>query len=206
MKIDHVVLAVADLDAAGDRLLTEHGLVSLAGGRHLAWGTANRIVPLGDDYVELLAVVDPDVAERNPVGRFLQELTADGDRWFAVCVADDDLDATAARLGLEVVTGERERPDGTVVRWRSAGFEDDPERASRRPFFIEWDVPPELHPGRTPIEHRVPVTGIAWIEMGDDGHLANWLGETGLPIRIAGGSLGLRAVSLSTADGGRIEL
>ncbi len=206
MKIDHVVLAVADLDAAGDRLLTEHGLVSLAGGRHLAWGTANRIVPLGDDYVELLAVVDPEVARRNPVGRFLEELTADGDRWFAVCVALDDLDATAARLGLEVVTGERERPDGTVVRWRSAGFEDDPERASRRPFFIEWDVSPELHPGRTPAEHRVAATGIAWIEMGDDGHLANWLGETGLPIRTAGGSLGLRAVSLSTADGGRIEL
>ena len=111
------------------------------------------------------------------MGRFVAELTAEGDRWFAVCIADDDLDATAARLGLEVVTGERERPDGTVVRWRSAGFEDDPERVSRLPFFIEWDVPPELHPGRTQIEHRVAATGIAWIEMGDDGHLTDWLGE-----------------------------
>ena len=60
--------------------------------------------------------------------------------------------------------------------------------------------------GRTPIEHRVAATGIAWIEMGDDGHLADWLGGNDLPIRIAGGSLGLRAVTLSTADGGRIDL
>ena len=205
-SIDHVVLAVRDLDAAAERLLTEHGLASVAGGRHLAWGTANRIVPLGDDYIELLAVVDRDVGSRSPVGRFLQELTVDGDRWFAVCIADGDLDATAARLGLAVVTGERERPDGTIVRWRSAGFEDDPERVSRLPFFIEWDVPPELHPGRTSIEHRVAATGIAWIEMGDDGHLTDWLGGDDLPIRVAGGSLGLRAVSLSTADGGRIDL
>ena len=92
------------------------------------------------------------------------------------------------------------------MRWRSTGFEDDPERVSRLPFFIEWDVPPELHPGRTPIEHRVAATGIAWIEMGDDGHLADWLGEADLPIRITGGSLGLRAVSLSTAHGGRVDL
>ncbi len=205
-SIDHVVLAVRDLEAAAEWLLRDHGLASVAGGRHLAWGTANRIVPLGDGYIELLAVVDPDVAARSPVGRFIEELTADGDRWFAVCLADDDLDATAARLGLVVVTGERERPDGKVVRWRSAGFEDDPERVSRLPFFIEWDVPPEMHPGRTPIEHRVAATGIAWIEMGDDGRLTEWLGEADLPIRIAGGTLGLRAVSLSTADGGRIDL
>ncbi len=205
-SIDHVVLAVKDLDSAAERLLEDHGLASVAGGRHLAWGTGNRIVPLGDDYIELLAVVDPETASRSPVGRLIEELTTDGDRWFAVCVADGDLDATAARLGLEVVTGERERPDGTVVRWRSAGFEDDPERVARLPFFIEWDVPAELHPGRTRIEHRVAATGIAWIEMGDDGHLTDWLGGDDLPIRAAGGSLGLRAVGLSTADGGRIDL
>jgi Glyoxalase-like domain len=204
-SIDHVVLAVRDLEAAAEWLLADHGLASVAGGRHLAWGTANRIVPLGDDYIELLAVVDPDVAGESAVGRAVERISRDGDRWFAVCIADD-LDATAARLGLEVVTGARERPDGTTVRWRSVGFEDDPERVSRLPFFIEWDMPPELHPGRTPIEHRVAPTGIAWIEMGDDGHLADWLGGADLPIRITGGSLGLRAVSLSTADGGRIDL
>ncbi|MGH2595239.1 MAG: VOC family protein [Actinomycetota bacterium] len=205
-SIDHVVLAVGDLDDAAERLLEEHGLASVAGGRHFAWGTGNRIVPFGDDYIELLAVVDPDAAAESAVGRAVERISRDGDRWFAVCVADDDLDATAARLSLDVVTGERERPDGSLVRWRSAGFEDDPERASRLPFFIEWDGPTELHPGRTSIEHRVSATGIAWIEMGDDGHLANWLGQSDLPIRITGGSLGLRAVSLSTGDGRRIEL
>jgi hypothetical protein len=206
LTIDHVVMAVGDLDVAGDRLLADHGLVSVPGGRHPAWGTANRIVPLGATYIELLAAVDPDVAPTSEVGRTVASLAAGGDRWFALCLADDDLDATARRLGLTVVTGARERLDGAVVRWRSCGFEDDPERASRLPFFIEWDVPPELHPGRMDVAHHVSVTDIAWIEMGDDGYLASWLEEVDLPIRIAGGSLGLRAVSLSTADGGRIDL
>ncbi len=208
LSIDHVVLAVRDLAVAARRLLDEHGLASVAGGRHLAWGTANRIVPLGDDYVELLAIDDPDVAASNPVGRSLTQLVAGGDRWFAVCIADDELDATAPRLGLPVVTGERERPDGTMIRWRSAGFEDDPERVARLPFFIEWSLPREAHPGRTPIEHQVRATGIAWIEMGDDGRLRPWLGEGGLdlPIRIVDGEPGLRAVALATAGGAEILL
>jgi hypothetical protein len=208
LSIDHVVLAVRDLDASAERLRLEHGLSSIAGGRHTAWGTANRIIPLGADYVELLAVVDPDVAARNRVGRFLQELTADGDRWFTVSLADDELDITAHRLGLDVVNGERERPDGAIVRWRSCGFEDDPERVARLSFFIEWDVPPEAHPGRSAAEHLVAATGIAWIEMGDDGRLRAWLGEEGrdLPIRIIDGDPGIRRVALATADGGELVL
>jgi len=62
--IDHVVMAVRDLDDAGDRLLRDHGLASVPGGRHARWGTANRIVPLGEDYIELIGVVDGEQAAR----------------------------------------------------------------------------------------------------------------------------------------------
>lgn len=210
LSIDHVVLAVRDLDASSERLLSEHGLPSVAGGRHLRWGTANRIVPLGDGYVELLAVVDEEVAAASGFGRSMRRLTANGDRWFTVCIADDNLDRTADRLGLEVVTGERERPDGFVLRWRSCGLED-PKRADWLPFFIEWDVPPEAHPGRATSD-PVPATGIAWVEMGADGRLRPWLGDDGrdLPIRIVDGEPGIRAVGLRapdrTHDGGEIVL
>ena len=47
MKIDHAVLAVADLNDAAQRLRARTGLASIPGGRHPAWGTENRIVPLG---------------------------------------------------------------------------------------------------------------------------------------------------------------
>lgn len=202
LSIDHVVLGVADLEASAARIFGEHGLGSIPGGRHAAWGTGNRLIPLGDEYVELLAVVDPDVASAHDFGRFMQALTAEGDRWFTICLADDDLAGTAARLGLDVVTGERERPDGSVVRWRSCGLED-PKRAPWMPFFIDWDVPLALHPGRAQVEHRVRPTGIAWIAMGDDGPLRDWLGGDGegLPIRIVDGEPGVHAVAVSAADG-----
>jgi len=206
-SLDHVVLAVADLDAAAERLLAEHGLASVPGGRHPAWGTGNRIVPLGETYIELLAVVDEDVADTNPVGSFLRRFVQGGDRWFAVSLSDDDLDATAARLGLDVVTGRRERPDGLIVRWRSCGFEDDPERVARLPFFLEWDVPADLHPGRAAVDRHQRASGIGRLEMGDDGQLAPWLGDGGfdhLPIEVVVGAPGLRRVVLTTRDGGEL--
>ncbi len=46
-SIDHVVLAVSDLDEAAERLRRDHGLASVPGGVHPGWGTGNRIVPLG---------------------------------------------------------------------------------------------------------------------------------------------------------------
>lgn len=52
LVIDHVVLGVQDLDVAGERLLSNHGLASVPGGRHSRWGTGNRIVPLGADHLE----------------------------------------------------------------------------------------------------------------------------------------------------------
>jgi catechol 2,3-dioxygenase-like lactoylglutathione lyase family enzyme len=112
-EIDHVVLAVSDLDEAGERLRREHGLASVAGGVHEQWGTGNRIVPLGDDYLELLAVLDPEVGRSSAPGRALLEATSDGhDRWLSVCLRVDDIEATAARVGLSVQPGSRLTPEG----------------------------------------------------------------------------------------------
>ena len=197
-RIDHVVLAVRDLEASATRLWEEHGLRFTPGGRHAAWGTANMLAPLGEDYVELLGVIDEDVGRHTVLGRTLLELSADRDRWFSVCVATDRIEETAARLGLTVEPGGRARPDGTEVRWRGAGIE---ERGDDLwlPFFIDWDVPPGLHPGVAPADHRIPVEGIAWAEVGGDAErLRAWLGDGDLPIRaVAGAEPRLLAVGLS---------
>jgi hypothetical protein len=206
LRIDHVVLCVRDLDVAGDRLLRDHGLASVPGGRHGEWGTGNRIVPLGEGYVELLGVVDPEAANGSAFGRRMLELTSGGDRWFAICVADDGLDATAARLGLAVVEGSRTRPDGTVVGWRTAGLEH-PRREPWLPFFIEWLVPPELHPGATPTHHPSGADGIARVDAaGDPAAFRDWVGGADLPVRFTGGGPpGIQAVALR-APGGEIVL
>jgi hypothetical protein len=208
LRIDHVVLAVRDLDASAERLWEEHGLRFVPGGRHPQWGTANMIAPLGSDYVELLGVVDDEVGLNTVVGRRLLDLSADGDRWFSVCLADDDIDATATRLGLTVQPGARTRPDGTEVRWRGAGIEERGEELWL-PFFIAWDVPAGLHPGAAPAEHRVPVTGIAWVEVGGEkDRLREWLDGADAPIRVVedGGRRRVRAVGLSVRDGAEIVI
>jgi len=208
-SIDHVVLAVSDLDEAGERMHRDHGLASVPGGVHPGWGTGNRIVPLGEDYVELISVVDPDIGRTTALGRALLDLTADGrDRWYAVCLADTELDATAVRLGLRVEPGARTRPDDAELRWRGAGLDDD-SRDAWLPFFISWDTPAELYPGRTQIEHDADVTGIASIELaGDRSRLRDWLGPDGddLPFRLVDGDPGVRAVELSTLAGATLRL
>ena len=205
-RFDHAVMAVRDLEAAASRLADEYGLTFLPGGRHPRWGTANMIAPLGEDYVELLGVVDEHVGAGTVLGRTLLDLSAPGDRWFSICLADDAIDATATRLGVTVQPGGRTRTDGIEVRWRSAGIEDRGDELSL-PFFIAWDVPPELHPGATPAEHRFPVEGIAWAEVGGDGdRLRGWLGGADVPIRVVTGPSRVLAVCLRVADGGELVI
>jgi len=199
-RIDHVVYAVRDLDEAALRWADAYGLGSVPGGHHPRWGTANRIVPLGDDYLELLAVVDPDAD--SALARTLRGLTSDGDRWFSICVADDEIEAAAARLGLAVEPGARTRPDGAEVRWRGAGIED-PARPPWLPFFIAWDGPRELHPARMEVPpHPSGAAGIGSVEVGGDVEtLRAWLGDDDLPIEVVSDEPGVRAVHLMTAGG-----
>jgi hypothetical protein len=205
--IDHVLFGVRDLDVAGDRLRERHGLASVPGGRHRGWGTANRIVPLGRSYVELIGIVDPETARANFPGGRLEEQTASGDRLIGWCVGTDRLDAVADRLGLQVDAGSRERPDHMTMRWRSAGFEAAMTREVL-PFFISWQIAPAEHPGHMEAAHAMDVEDIGWIELaGNEREVLDWLdGGSELPIRFISGSPGVRAVGITTRGGDEIVL
>jgi hypothetical protein len=201
LRLDHVVCAVPDLDEAAVRFREEFGLDSTEGGRHERWGTANRIVPLGDQYLELVAALDEPVAAKIAFGRGVLERATGGGGWFTMAVVADDLDAVATRLGLEIGSGSRARPDGQTVRWRMAGL-DDPRREPWMPFFLTWDVPDELHPGRARAGHGVRATGLAWVEVGGDAErLRTWLGGDELPIRVTDDEPGIHRVAITTPDG-----
>ena len=144
-----MVYAVSDLDEAAVRFRETFGLDSLEGGRHDRGGTANRIVPLGEDYLELAAAVDRDAAAKAGFGRAVMERADAGGGWVTFAVATDDLDGVADRLGLEVASGARTRPDGEVLRWRSAGI-DDARRESWMPFFLAWTCDSPTSTGRRP--------------------------------------------------------
>jgi catechol 2,3-dioxygenase-like lactoylglutathione lyase family enzyme len=201
LRLDHVVYAVPDLDEAAVRFRREFGLDSTEGGRHQRWGTANRIVPLGDQYVELVAAVDEPMAAETAFGWGVLERAASGGGWFTIAAVADDLDAVATRLGLEVGSGSRARPDGETVRWRMAGL-DDPRRETWMPFFLTWDVSDALHPGRARAGHAVRATGLGRVEVGGDAErLRTWLGGDELPIRVTDDEPGIHRVAISTTDG-----
>jgi len=201
LRIDHVVYAVPDLDQAAVRFREDFGLDSTEGGRHERWGTANRIVPLGDQYLELVAAIDGSKAAGTAFGGGVLERAVRGGGWFTIAVVADDLEEVASRLGLETAAGSRTRPDGEVVRWRMAGL-DEPRREPWMPFFLVWDVSDELYPGRARAGHGVRATGIAWVEVGGDAErLHTWLGGDELPIRVTDGEPGIHRVAISTAHG-----
>ena len=199
--IDHMVVAVEDLDLAAERWREGFGLDSIEGGVHPAWGTGNRVVPLGATSVELIAVLDPTTAATTDLGRRVGEVAAAGGGPLAWCLGTDELDRTAGRLRLPVTEGSRRRPDGVELRWRSAGLSAALEDAWR-PFFISWQVPPEAHPSRGLAEHRVRVGGIGWVEVScEPSALVAWLEGEALPVRFVRGRPGLRGFGLTTADG-----
>ncbi|MYI86020.1 MAG: VOC family protein, partial [Dehalococcoidia bacterium] len=162
---DPVLLATADIHPTALRLEHDHGLASLPGGRHEGHGTGNRIVPLGDAYIEIMGIVDEEQAAASPMGAWLREQTAAGDRVAALCLRTDatGFDAVAERLRLRPLPMSRDAPGGVTLSWRLAGLGDamgDPSRT----FFIDWQVPPEHHPARGVAPHRVEPAGFSWVE------------------------------------------
>ncbi len=200
LALDHVIITVRDLDAASDRIYAEHGLASVVGGRHPGHGTGNRIIPLGPDYVELMAVVDGDEAAQSPMGRWVSERVVNGDDPAVLCLRTDEIVAVAKRLDLELLEMSRRKPDGGELRWRLAGL--DNALSDGLPFFIEWDIAPGDHPGHMVAAHANPPVGIEWVEMGGSREqLDAWIGPHDLDLRAVGAGPGVRGVGIRTERG-----
>jgi hypothetical protein len=141
LGIDHLVIATEDPDAAAAELETKLGLAARDGGRHPSLGTFNRLIWLGDAYLELIGVFDRSLAERSWLGRPVIEALDAGRGLATWAIAVEDLDVALRwgppDSGLEgPIDGARERPDGRVVRWRLAHPADPGPTA---PFLIEHD-------------------------------------------------------------------
>ncbi|HLM10500.1 MAG TPA: VOC family protein, partial [Thermoleophilaceae bacterium] len=166
IQLDHVLIAVADLTAAGGELEARYGLVSVEGGRHPGWGTANRIVPLGDTYLELVAVVDEAEAAQSPFGSWVARTSPAPAGLLGWAVRTSDLDDVARRLGLSVASGSRAMRSGGLLRWRLAGIEQAAAEPSL-PFFIEWERGTRL-PGQAPATHRTEDVRITELRLEGD--------------------------------------
>ena len=139
--IDHVVIAVEDLDTAAGELERTVGLTCTGGGRHEGLGTANRLAFLADgSYVELMAIEDADAATNWPIGLATRRALERGGGLATYALTDDELPVTVAALRAAgssigpITAGSRRRPDGEVVRWWTAIAE--PLGPDGLPFLI----------------------------------------------------------------------
>jgi Glyoxalase-like domain len=174
LEFDHVQVAVDSLDMAAEQFASRYGLLALDGGRHPGRGTANMIVPLGQSYVELIAVVDDSEAVSIPTSIRVRRAVESGRTFAAWAVRTDGLEQTrteAAAQGLrlpstETVNGRRRRPDGQELVWRSAELVPDGEFSSM-PFLIEWQLQPEHFPGAAAARHPSGARGVLSVVLSD---------------------------------------
>ena len=195
LELDHVVIAAADLDTAARELEERHGLASLPGGRHPDWGTANRIVPLGATYLELIAVVDEPTAARTVPGRWVTSAKAGQPLGWAVRTERPGRDRRPARphgeRGLAGDAGWR-GPPLAKRRARAGG------RGARPPLLHRMARPRP----RSPAARTQSAFEIRTLELeGDPDRLAAWLGDHALPLRVREGSPRVARVVLAGPDG-----
>jgi len=165
--IDHVVLAVRDLERATADF-TAAGFTVAPGGEHTSGGTRNALVPFQDgSYLELIAWTQPDEPRDTAWWHRLRA----GEGLIDFALRTDDLDAELSRLrasGLNVPdpeAGGRTRPDGQRVEWRNLHFGEG--TAPSLPFYCHSTNERSLRvAGGEAAIHENRVTGIAGVTIG----------------------------------------
>jgi catechol 2,3-dioxygenase-like lactoylglutathione lyase family enzyme len=122
LRLDHVVIAVADLERAVG-LCTEAGFTVAPGGRHPGRNTRNALIVFADGaYIELITYSAP-----SPDERWWRELAAHGEGLVDFALLPQDLPASIAQAqarGLADIRGplpgSRDRPDGVHLAWQTA--------------------------------------------------------------------------------------
>lgn len=210
--VDHVLLPVADLEEGARRIRERYGLEVLGGGRHPNVGTANMIVPLGLQYLELIAVADPEEAARSGLGEAVTRAVERGRTFVAWALRTEDIAALRAKLeGARwtlppIWEGSRRRPDGQTLGWRTQDLVPRGEQTAL-PFAIEWNVPEDLHPGRAAASHPAGPASLRRVVVGarDEAAARERLdllaGPTDLYEVVRASEDGVLQVVLATRDG-----
>ena len=148
--LDHLVFAVADLDA-GMALIEERlGIRPAPGGKHVARGTHNALLSLGrSTYLEIIAP-DPAQPGARPLPFGLEGLREPRlVTWAAKAPDIEQRVETARAAGYDpgaIVQMSRELPDGGRLNW-SLTLPRPDAGDGLVPFLIRWEPGP--HPSET---------------------------------------------------------
>lgn len=163
--LDHIIIGVHDLEQAEQIFSQKLGLAVSGGGIHPSGGTANRIIVIGDTYIELIAVNKPEEAQPSMLERL-----AKGDGYLNFVLSSNDIEADSAAMeqrGISIfgpTPGQLKSADGRTRGWKRTDVER-PELAQRYPFIIQHDSTGEerrfrLAGWQTPPRHPLGATQV----------------------------------------------
>lgn len=143
--IDHLILAVHDLEAASQTFAAQLGFHVGGGGTHPRFGTANRLIVLDNAYIELIAA-QPDAVPHGFIGAIL-ERGVEG--WVSFALATPDPGAAAAAMRTQGVTVDGPEPGqlatttGHDRAWQTVRMRDGGARGL--PFLIRHEQHGQEH-------------------------------------------------------------
>ncbi len=138
-SLDHIIIGVHDLEQATMIFAEKLGLLASGGGIHPTGGTANRIIVIGDTYLELITVNKPAEAQQSILDRL-----ANGDGYLNFVLTCDDIEADSEAMrqrGVAIIgpnPGELKASDGRSRAWSRTDIEQ-PDLTQHYPFLIQHD-------------------------------------------------------------------
>ena len=163
--IDHIIIGVNNLEQAATLFSQKLGLAASGGGIHPTGGTANRIIVIGDTYLELIAIHTPKEAQQSMLDRLAIH---EGYLNFVLASNDIEADSTAMiNRGIPILgptPGSLRAADGRTRGWSRTNIER-PDLAQLYPFIIQHDSAGEerrlrLAGWTTPPEHALGATQV----------------------------------------------
>jgi hypothetical protein len=163
--IDHIIIGVHNLEKAAIQFSQKLGLAVSGGGIHPTGGTANRIIVIGDTYLELIAIHNSAEAQQSMLDRL-----AIHEGYLNFVLASNDIEADSNAMinrGMQILgptPGSLRAADGRTRGWSRSNIER-PDLAQRYPFIIQHDSTGEERRFRlagwtTPPEHALGATQV----------------------------------------------
>lgn len=163
--LDHIIIGVNDLTEATRIYSEQLGLAVSGGGNHPSGGTANRVIVIGDTYLELIAVRTPSEAQQSMLDRLRK-----GEGYMNFVLASDAIEEDSAAIasrGVQLIgpkKGSLRMADGRERSWQRTDIER-PDLVQHYPFLIQHDSSGEerrtrLAGWQTPPEHPLGATSV----------------------------------------------
>jgi Glyoxalase-like domain len=163
--IDHIIIGVNNLEKAAKHFSQNLGLTVSGGGIHPTGGTANRIIVIGDTYLELIAIHALAEAQQSMLDRL-----AIHEGYLNFVLASNDIEADSHAMtsrGIPILgpsAGSLRTDDGRTRGWSRTHIER-PDLAQQYPFVIQHDSSGEERRFRlagwaTPPEHPLGATQV----------------------------------------------